>query len=92
MCIAINGKKAKELINKEIFKFPNNPHYILQLGIAKLIMNEMGIDEIKSSIQKELQIQNAKSAIHKLNHIPKPSPEILEAIRILQKYCNEISN
>lgn len=86
----INSNKAIELIKKELIKTPNNPHLILQLGVAKLLKNENGIENIKSSIKKGLQSENAKSAIDKIKKVADPNPEMLEAIKILQKYYDAL--
>jgi tetratricopeptide (TPR) repeat protein len=89
----VHAKRAKELIKKELLKNPNNPHLNCQEGIAKLILNETGaVDKIKLSLKKDLPSENAKSAIDKISKIPNPTSEILEAIKILQKYYVEISN
>jgi len=89
----VNAKKAKELIEKELLKNPNNPHLLLQQGIAKLITMENGaINKIKLSIKKELQSQNAKSAIDKIGKVPRPTEDMSEAIEILQEYYDGISD
>ncbi|EKD30586.1 MAG: TPR protein [uncultured bacterium] len=84
-----NAMKAQQLIEEELLKTPNNAHLILQLGVAKLIINEEdSLETVKLSIDKGLPIENAKSAIDKLEKIQKtrPTVQISETIEMLEKY------
>jgi tetratricopeptide (TPR) repeat protein len=84
-----NAIKAVEMIEEELLKTPSNAHLLLQLGVAKLLLNlKDGLVIIKSSITKGLPSENAKSAIDKLEKLQKIKPTSInsEAIGLLEKY------
>jgi len=91
-----NAVKAKTIIQEDLERTPNNSHLKLQLGVVSLLLDDKAsIREIKSSIKGgSLPIENAKSAIDKLEKIQcsKPTAMIAEAMEILKGYYNNNYN